>query len=254
MSNTSGDNTAGTGSSASTSGDWPLSQWPKAIIFDLDGTLVNSAPDVRLAINEAFEPLGVGPFTLDQVRSFIGGGAAKALSRALTLLAREGSALDTAGVDQDALMRRFLDAYMVHSKAGRGLYPGAEELLATLQKNGMKMAICTNKAAPITTAATQALGIVQYFDGNILGAREDLAKKPDPAILREALAQLGVTASDAVMIGDSSADVGAAKAAGLPIVLMSYGYTPDPAALGPDVVIDTLDEVIGAVSALRPTK
>ena len=226
----------------------PAAFWPKAVIFDLDGTLVDSAPDVRLAINSAFEPAGAGPFTLDQVRGFIGGGAAKALERAMLALQ-----WDPASVDQRALMSRFMETYLEVSKGGRGLYPGARELLSVLSQHRIKLAICTNKAAPITAAATRALGIDGFFNV-IIGAREDLPKKPDPSILQEALSQMNVSAGEAIMVGDSSADVGAAHAAGLPIILMSYGYTPHPHQLGADCVIDELAGFMAAVPSVKHRK
>lgn len=221
-----------------------VTDWPKAVIFDLDGTLVDSAPDICRAVNAAFAPLGMAPIDVPAARQLIGGGAAKALLRAT---AKYG--LGETEVDQAALLERFMPVYIEESKHGRGLYPGALEVLRLLRDQGVKLAICTNKAQPVTDVVVDVLQLEQYCDV-IVGARDGAPKKPDPKILESVIDALGVSAKDTAMIGDSSADVGAAKGAGIPIVVMSYGYTPDPHALGADLVIDHLSEVPAALKKI----
>ena len=210
---------------------------PSAVIFDLDGTLVDSAPDIREALNAAFAPLGVPAFDLATAKKMIGGGAAVALRRA-----QKNAGLDESKVDQKALMDRFMAVYLDASKRGRGLFPGAHEMLSELRGRGVPLAICTNKAQEVTDVAVAALGIEKYFDV-ILGGRPGEPKKPDPSVLYQALAAMGQSAASAVMVGDSSADAGAAKAAGVPIIIMTYGYTPRPQDLGADLLLDHLHEV-----------
>ncbi len=222
--------------------------WPRAVIFDLDGTLVDSAPDIQEAIDAAFRPLGVAPFSLETVKGLIGGGAAAAVKRATAKL---GLALSRD--DEAAVLERFLVDYARVSAKGRGLYPGAQALLETLRGQKTGVALCTNKAESITLITIEALGIAGYF-GSVVAARDDLPKKPDPAMLLRALAPFDVAPSDAIMIGDSHADIDAARAAGMPSIAVSYGYSATPAAkLGADRVVDRLVDVPAALEVMRAT-
>ncbi len=212
--------------------------WPQAVVFDLDGTLVDSAPDIAQSLNFAVSSIGLPPFDLDDVHAMIGGGSRVLLDRAF----------DKAGIDRGdprkpEVFDRFMDMYERESAAGRGLYPGAMALLADLGAAGIKRGLCTNKPEPITRVVVEALGISRHFEA-VVGARDDIPKKPDPAMLHATFASLGVTAADAVMIGDSHADVGVSRAAGCPIVLVSFGYSKVPAReLGADAVVDQLSDV-----------
>jgi phosphoglycolate phosphatase len=221
--------------------------WPRAIVFDLDGTLVDSAPDIQVAVNAAFAPLGVAPFDLPTVTGMIGGGARAAIERAARLA---GLALDEDGIE--AALDRFYPVYGEASSRGRGLYPGAVELLAGLQDQGIPLGLCTNKADPIAAIALDALGIRRYFR-TVVGARDDLPKKPDPAALRAAFTPLS-GASDAagvVMIGDTAADIGAARAAGCRSIAIAHGYSRVPVGeLGADAIVATLAEIPDALSGL----
>ena len=220
--------------------------WPRAVIFDLDGTLVDSAPDIREAVNAGFGPLGIPPFPLATVKELIGGGAAVAVLRAAQRLG-----VTLAEADEAAVLDRFMITYARVSAEGRGLYPGAHEVLAQLKAEGRGLALCTNKAEAITRITLKALGIDGYF-GAVVAARDDLPKKPDPAMLLAALAPLGVSPADAVMIGDSHADIDGARAAGMRSIAVSYGYSQTPAAkLGASMVVDSLAEIPAALAALR---
>jgi phosphoglycolate phosphatase len=219
--------------------------WPRAIVFDLDGTLVDSAPDIREAMNEAFGLLGTAPFTLAEVKTMIGGGAPAAIRRASEL--RE---VTLGRADLARVTARFYEVYAAASGRGQGLFPGAHELLGQLKSQGVALAICTNKAQAITDIAVEALGIAGYF-GAIVGARDDLAKKPDPAPVRLALGGIAASADGALMIGDSGADIGAAKAAGLPSIAIAHGYAKVPVAeLGADAVAADLASVADAIRSL----
>ena len=132
--------------------------WPRAVIFDLDGTLVDSAPDIREAVNAGFGPLGVPPFPLSVVKELIGGGAAVAVRRAAQRL---GVTLDPA--DEAGVLERFMTTYARVSAEGRGLYPGAHAVLGQMQGQGRGLALCTNKAEAITLITLKALGIADYF-------------------------------------------------------------------------------------------
>jgi len=221
--------------------------WPRAIVFDLDGTLVDSAPDIQLAVNAAFAPLGVAPFDLAAVTTMIGGGARAAIVRAAGMVG-----LQLPDTEIEAALDRFYPVYAEASSSGRGLYPGANELLAELTARGIPLGLCTNKADPITAIALDALGIRSFFR-TVVGARDDLPKKPDPAGLRAAYLPLAtdIAAADVVMIGDTAADIGAARAAGCRSIAISHGYARvPPAELGADALVDHLSEVPAALTRL----
>ncbi len=212
---------------------------PKAIIFDLDGTLVDSAPEIATALNSAMAEIGQPPFPLTEVQTFIGGGASVALKRAL---AARGTSIDDATFD--AMMTSFYKVYAQVSEAGNGLYPGVKETLGELQRRGMPLGVCTNKAEHITAIALRALGIAPFF-ASVVGARDDLPRKPAPDMLMAVLAKLGTRPADALVVGDSRSDVGAARAAGCPVIAVSYGYAHGPVAdLRADLVIDTMKDLI----------
>lgn len=224
-------------------------EWPSAIVFDLDGTLVDSAPDIQLAINAAFGPLGVRPFDLEAVKGLIGGGAPAAVARAAML-----AGVTLSAEDEAAVLARFYPVYAEASAKGRGLYPGAMVLLDHLAGAGVPLGLCTNKAQPIADIALRALGIASYFRA-IVGARDDLPKKPDPTMLRAAIAPLGVAATEVVMIGDTAADIGAARAAGCRSIAIGHGYSRKPVAeLGADAVVSHLTEVIAALARLADAR
>ncbi len=223
-----------------------MSTWPRAVIFDLDGTLVDSAPDIAIALNTAMEPLGAKPFDTAAVIKLIGGGAMAAIDRALAAVSLEADAKT-----RREILGRFMTAYIDVSAQGRGLFPGAHDLLGALNERGVACGICTNKAEDVAVVALKALAIDQHFK-SVVGASERLAKKPDAAMLRHNMLELGVSPQQTVMIGDSPADYGVARAAGVPVILVDFGYTHTPVReLGADAVVSHLSEITAALSAIR---
>jgi phosphoglycolate phosphatase len=221
--------------------------WPRAVLFDLDGTLIDSAPDIHAAVNELLGRRGLGPLSLDQVKSMVGHGTKKLVERVLTATA--GPPLPK---ELDAEYATMLEIYGRHLTGFTTLLPGAREMLDSLRNDGVGLGIVTNKPQRFIETILQHFGLLSVF-GAVIGSDAGVATKPAPDMLFAALETLGVEPEDAVMVGDSASDVQAARAAGLQAVIRRGGYTSEPAeALGADVVIDNLGQLVGALPALKP--
>jgi phosphoglycolate phosphatase len=212
--------------------------WPRAVIFDLDGTLADTLHDLAAALNRTLAELDLPPHAPDAVRGMVGGGLGKLLDRGLD------AGRQRAG-------ERLVELYAAEPAAQSRLYPGAADALAALRQAGVPLGLCTNKPEPIARDLLQALGIAEAF-GCIQGSDAGLPRKPDPAGATHVAARLGAAPGRTIMVGDSLTDVKTARAAGLAgIVLVSYGYSATPAqTLGADAVIDHLDELPHALALL----
>ncbi len=217
--------------------------WPRAVVFDLDGTLIDSIGDIADALNATLATRGLPALPEDQIKQMVGAGVPELVRRGLS----------AHGVDADDIepfVRELVERYSAKPVACTRLYDGGAELLTRLRARGVKLAICTNKPQAITELVLTELGIAAHF-GAVVGTTPDLPRKPDPAMLRAALDRLGVAAFDAIMIGDSASDVGAARALGVPIIVLRSGYgNGAPEDLGADALIDSLSEVQAAIDAL----
>ena len=188
-----------------------------AIVFDLDGTLVDSAPDIGAALSIVLEEAGGPGVDLPTVRDLIGDGARTLVERALRQTGGPG--------DVGSLLRRFLLVYADHACVQTRLYDGARECLVALAERGHPLAICTNKPLLHTRIILDRLDLAGLFPV-VVGGDSLPVKKPDPAPLLLALRQLGV--GHGVLVGDSGTDLGAARAAGLPCLLLRHGYSRVP--------------------------
>ncbi len=213
--------------------------WPRAVIFDLDGTLADTVADIAVALNAALAEAGLSPHSEDQVRLMVGGGLGKLLQQAL---AAHRIALDDEAYQH--LLGRLYALYADRPCEGSVLYDGALDVLGELRRLGIPRGLCTNKPEPIAHDVLAGLGIADGF-GFALGGDAGFPKKPDPAGLLHVLKTLGSTPHETVMVGDSAADVGAARAGGLAgIVLVNHGYSALPASeLGGNMVIKHLCEL-----------
>jgi phosphoglycolate phosphatase len=213
---------------------------PEMILIDLDGTLVDSVPDLTFCVDEMMKRLGRPEHGEAKVRDWVGNGVERLVRRALV------GQLD--GEPEEADYQQaypvFLELYAQNTSQRSLLYPGVRQGLDYLKQQGYRLGCVTNKAAQFTLPLLRDLGIHDNFE--IIVAGDTLAKKkPDPLPLLYAAEQLGVKPESALMIGDSRSDVKAARAAGFQIVCMSYGYNhgEDIRNYHPDAVIDNLSEI-----------
>jgi phosphoglycolate phosphatase len=192
------------------------------LIFDLDGTLIDSAGDLHNAVNRMLREAGRPPLPLSAVRKMIGNGTPRLVERAL--------AVETSPpVDQARAFARFMEFYEAAATDLTTTYPGVEATLDTLAARGHVMAVCTNKPERATRAILDSLGLDGYF-GHIVGGDTMDWHKPDPRMITAITTALGFAIADTIVIGDSEVDAETASAAGAHFVLMTYGYHRGPVA------------------------
>lgn len=211
----------------------------RAVLFDLDGTLLDTVADIALALNGALGEQGLPGLPAAQVRTFIGRGVPVLIERALARLG--------AGGDAGRLLERFHAHYERLDQQGQlqaRAFPGVEAGLAALHAAGLKLAVVTNKPARAARDVLCSAQLARWIDVVVAGD-SGLAPKPDPAPLLRACEQLAVPPHAALMVGDSRVDVLAARAAGLPVVCVPYGYNEgqDPRALPCDAFVESLAEL-----------
>lgn len=218
--------------------------WPRAVIFDLDGTLIDSAGDIASALNHVIQARGFPPFEMSKVREMIGGGIPKLVENAFL---SHGVLPD----DLRPVIMDFLKAYAANCVVETKLYDGALPLLERLHAGGVKIGLCTNKQQEISEEILQRLGIAHFF-GAVVGERKGQPRKPDAEPLLMVMEQLGITAGEALMVGDSPADSGCAQAVGVPVALVTFGYSNTPVGqLGAQAIIDHLSELPSSFTAIR---
>jgi phosphoglycolate phosphatase len=218
----------------------------RAVVFDLDGTLIDSAPDLRVAVNKLMAEHRRQPLSLQQVKMMIGDGAAKLVERAFAATGGE-----PAVSEMPDLTTRFLGFYEGHAAELTRPYPGVTETLSYLRADGLALGICTNKPEAATREILHDLTLDGYFDAVLGGDSIDGARKPDPRILQGVLDAIGIAANHSVMVGDATNDVGVARALGVPVILVSYGYTRIPVdELGADLIIPEFSQLPEALARL----
>ena len=187
-----------------------------AIVFDLDGTLIDSVGDIHAALNQMLAHAGHGPLGKDAVTSFVGKGSSNLVKRVI----------DHVGLPNDAVshtnyLTEFLDIYTSAPAKFTTVFDQVHEVLTNFQLSGIALGLCTNKPEEATNVVLEEFGLTAFF-GSIVGGDRLPSRKPDPAMLHQVMNELGV--QSCLFVGDSEVDVATAKAAGVPIALFTQGY------------------------------
>ncbi len=216
-----------------------------AVLFDLDGTLIETAPDLCGALNHTLAQAGRDGVALDQIRQMIGDGA-----RVMLRLGLEATGQSPSEREIEQWFDVLLDYYWHHVADHSFPFPGVLTALAELRAAGLKLAVCTNKPHRLSNRLFEQLDMAPLFDA-VLGGDSLAVRKPHAGHILGALEAIGVAPERAVMIGDSANDLNAARNAGLPVVLVTFGYTTTPAReLGADALIDHFDQLLPTLASL----
>ena len=217
----------------------------RIVVFDLDGTLVDTAPDLIGALNFILDREGLPPVPLKSARTLIGAGVRRLLERGLEVDGRHASVEDINRLTGD-----FIDYYAAHIADASRPFDGLESALDDLEARGYRFAVCTNKLEGLSKLLLDRLGLSGRFAA-ICGADTFGVSKPDPAILQQTVARAGGQLSAAIMVGDAGPDIGVARRAAIPVIGVEFGYTEIPIAdLKPDRLIGHMRELPAAVEAL----
>jgi phosphoglycolate phosphatase len=217
----------------------------RTVVFDLDGTLVDTAPDLINALNYVLDREGLPPVPLKSARNMIGAGARRLLERGLEV---DGRSMGPKEIDR--LTKDFIDYYAAHIADASRPFEGLEAALDDLAARGYRFAVCTNKLEWLSKLLLDQLGLSARFAA-ICGADTFGVAKPDPAILQQTIARAGGQLSAAIMVGDAGPDIGVARRAGVPVIGVEFGYAEVPIAdLKPDRLIGHMSDLPAAVESL----
>jgi len=217
----------------------------RIIVFDLDGTLVDTAPDLINALNFVLDREGLSPVPLHAARNMIGAGARRLIERGLELEGRAAGPADITRLTGD-----FIDHYAAHIADVSRPFDGLQGALDDLAASGYRFAVCTNKLEWLSKLLLDRLELSSRFSA-ICGADTFGVSKPDPAILLQTIARAGGQPGQAIMVGDAGPDIGVARRAGIPVIGVEFGYTEVPIAdLKPDRLVKHMSELPGAVQSL----
>jgi len=215
------------------------------IVFDLDGTLIDTAPDLVDTLNVVFSREGLPPVPYETARNLIGGGARMMIARGI-----EAEGRTVAPAELERLFQDFLAYYSEHIADRSQPFPGLADALDAMAANGWRFAVCTNKLEYLSVLLLKQLGLAHRFAA-ICGQDTFGVQKPDPEVLRRTIAAAGGILRNAIMIGDSLTDIRTARAAGIPVIAVDYGYTDRPVSeFGPDRIISRFTELPSAAAEL----
>lgn len=210
----------------------------KLIIFDLDGTLVNSIVDITNSLNYATEPLGLAPKTVEEVGTLVGEGITKVIERVIG---------EERLQHRDELVKRFLEFYSEHIVDNTFPYPGVKETLKGLK--GYKKAVISNKREALSVKVLEGLNLFRYFD-LVLGSDSAAERKPSPVPVLHVLSKLGFSPQEAVMVGDSDLDIAAGKGARVKTIGVTYGYRDRGYLSDADFIITDISQVLTIVQGM----
>jgi phosphoglycolate phosphatase len=209
----------------------------KALIFDLDGTLVDTAPDLHAATNHVLATLKRRPISMEEVRAFVGHGARALIARGCEAT---GEPVEARAVE--TLYQEFIIYYASHIAAHSKPYPGLLSFLDRARDAGLSLGVCTNKLESLSLLLLDSLDMKKYF-GSIVGPDTTGVAKPDPKPFYEAVSRLDRLPEEAIMFGDSETDIRTAQNANVPVIAVSFGYTAQHVShFNPTHVIDHYDE------------
>jgi phosphoglycolate phosphatase len=215
------------------------------IVFDLDGTLIDTAPDLIDTLNVVFEREGLPPVAYDTARDLIGSGARAMITRGIE---SEGRIIEPSMLDQ--MFDDFIAHYSAHVADRSQPFPGLIDALDKLAAGGHRFAVCTNKLEGLSVLLLNKLKLADRFDA-ICGQDTFGIQKPDPEILRRTIAAAGGNPQHAIMIGDSETDIRTARAARVPIIAVDFGYSERPVSeFKPDQIISNFTQLPAAIAAV----
>jgi phosphoglycolate phosphatase len=225
---------------------------PPTVVFDLDGTLVDSAPDLIATLNTILGREGLPPVAYAAARNMLGGGARHMIERGLAAAPSPagGRGSGPGPADLERLCGQFIEHYAAHIADHSRLFPGVEAALDELLRGGCRLAVCTNKLEWLALRLLDALGLADRFAA-ICGADTFGVQKPDAAILHGTIARAGGRSDAAVMVGDAITDIAVARAAGIAVIGVDFGYSEIPVAeLAPDRIVSSFERLPEVAYAL----
>jgi phosphoglycolate phosphatase len=218
---------------------------PPTVVFDLDGTLVDTAPDLIATLNTILGREGLPPVAFKAARNMVGGGARSMIERGLAAAGRP-----LVPTDVERMCGQFIEHYAAHIADRSRPFPGVEAALVELTRRGCRLAVCTNKLEWLSLKLLGALGLADRFAA-VCGADTFGVQKPNAAILHGAVARAGGRPEAAVMVGDAITDIAVARAAGIAVIAVDFGYSETPVAeLAPDRIVSSFERIPEAVFAL----
>jgi len=230
----------------------------KLLIFDLDGTLADTITDITHAVNYAVKPFGVGPFTIESIKSMVGSGISKLLESLISThpsippLSRGGNRGVKEGVVEvsstEEAVKRFLDYYSAHIVDNTKIYPHVKETLSQLRD--YKKAVVSNKREGLSKKVLEGLEILNFFDV-VFGSDSVPERKPSPVPVFELMKRFGASRDETVIIGDSNFDIEAGKSAGVRTVAVTYGYRNREVLKEADYMIDSFDALLDILPRLN---
>jgi phosphoglycolate phosphatase len=215
------------------------------IVFDLDGTLVDTAPDLIATLNTILGREGLPPVAFAAARNMVGGGARHMIESGL-----RAEGLTPVAAEVERMVGQFIEHYAAHIAERSRPFPGVEAALDELARGGCRLAVCTNKLEWLSLKLLDALGLTERFAA-ICGADTFGVQKPDAAILHRTVARAGGHSDNAIMVGDAITDIAVARAAGIAVIAVDFGYSETPvAALAPDRIVSSFARLPAVVFAL----